>query len=292
MDVRQAVVTRLGYDPFSSYAAATMFTEVTADGASFTANLKLVDGDNAVRGDRTLKTQGACAELMEAMALTISIAIDPESATREGPPPDAPPAERPVGPLPSISEASSATNGVDRASEEPAPAPKAAESATPLALAASLGPLVSVGSAPGIAVGGVLAVDAHYGHFFAGIEGRADAPASKSVTSGQISSSLVMGTLFAGVRYGVVFAGAVAGLGSVRASSSDLARPHDADALIANAGVRAGVAVPLTKWLELRGRLEGLANLPRHRLEIDGREAYRYPVVAGNMSAALAVRFW
>ena len=52
-DVRQAVVGRLGYDPFWSYATATMFAEVSAaEKSGFSASLKLVDADNAVRGDR------------------------------------------------------------------------------------------------------------------------------------------------------------------------------------------------------------------------------------------------
>jgi hypothetical protein len=95
-EVRQAVQQRLGYDSFASNAASTMFVEVTAVTGGYTAQLKLIDGENVVRGDRALHLRGRCAELMEAMALTISIAIDPMSVTRSGPPEDAPPAEKPV----------------------------------------------------------------------------------------------------------------------------------------------------------------------------------------------------
>lgn len=290
-DLRAAVFKRLGYDPFSSYAAATMFAEVTADAPGFSANLKLVDGNNSVRGDRVLKTRGACAELIEAMALTISIAIDPESATREGPPPGAPPDERAVGPLPSVSN-------------DPAPAPEPSEAmsvpdqvapspreATPLALSASLGPLVSFGSAPGVAVGGALSADLHYGLLFTGIEGRVDAPSSETAKTGQVSSSLLLGSLFLGLRRGPVFVGAVGGIGSVHATSKDVAFERDVSAFTANLGLRAGLAIPLTNRLELRARLESLANLTRHRLLIDGNAQYRYPLFSANVGVVLAVRF-
>lgn len=288
-DVRQAVVSRLGYDPFSSDAAATMFTEVVADGDEFRANLKLVDGDDAVRGDRSLKTRGPCAELMEAMALTISIAIDPESATRDDLPPAAPPLERSAPPpapaRPAELHRAEHVLEHDFVRESPP--------ATPLALSASLGPLVSVGTAPGVAFGGAFAVDGQYGLLFAGAEARADAAASGSATPfGRVRSSLVMGSLFVGLRRGALFVGAVGGLGSIHATSREVAEERDADARVLAAGLRAGVAVPLVRWLELRVRLEGLGNLTRHTLQLDGREAYRYPAVSGNASAALAVRFW
>ena len=61
-EVREAVQTRLGYDPFSSYAASTMFAEVTTVSGGFSANLKLVDAANVVRGDRVLRVQGRCSD--------------------------------------------------------------------------------------------------------------------------------------------------------------------------------------------------------------------------------------
>jgi hypothetical protein len=292
-DVRQAVVGRLGYDPFSSYAAATMFAEVSAaENHGFSASLKLVDADNTVRGDRVLKTQGACSELMEAMALTISIAIDPESATREGPPPGAPPAERPVTALPAIADDSQPeVSKLPSTGSHDVVTPPAAASIR--AISASLGPLMSIGTAPGVSVGGVLSVDGQYGLLFGGIEGRADAPASADATpSGRVRSSLVMGSLFLGLRRGLAYFGAVTGAGSVHATSRDVAAEREADAFIANLGLRAGLAIPLRTWLELRARVEGLANLTRHTLQLDGRAAYRYPVVSADLSAALAVRFW
>ena len=128
-DVRQAVQTRLGYEPFSSYAPSTMFAEVSAVNGGFTANLRLADAENAVHGARQLHVQGRCADLMDAMALTISLAIDPMSVTRSGPPEDAPPAERSVDT--SLAARGSDAAPADAHAEEPA---VVAPPAAPLAI--------------------------------------------------------------------------------------------------------------------------------------------------------------
>jgi hypothetical protein len=284
--VREAVRDRLGYDPFNSYAASTMLVEVTANGG-YRAHLKLVDQDNGVHGDRVLEAKTDCGELMNAMALTISIAIDPESVTRTGPPEGSPPVERPVSNLPSLSNGPEAPPP-----EDPEPVRKEAKPTEPMKLAVALSPLISVGSAPGVAFGGALGVDAQRGWLVLGVEGRLDAPASRDVSLGRVESWLVAGSLFAGVRVSWFYAAAVGSLGRLAATSEDVAASRDSSALYAGAGARVGVGIPLSERLELRGRLEFLATLVRHRLEISQEKAYEYPVASGNVGIGLAYRFW
>jgi hypothetical protein len=286
-DVRVAVQTRLGYDPFSSYAASTMFVEVSREGPGFAANLKLVDGDNAVKGERTLHARGQCAELMDAMALTISIAIDPMSVTRNGPPPDAPPREKEVEmPPPSaITPETAAPETGERSNPTPerAPLPE---------LSAAIGPLASLGAAPSLAAGATIGVDARLGHFVAGLEGRGDLPASTEAGGlGRVKSSLLAGSLFAGAREGPVFVCAVGSVGRYAVSSSDVAATNDRSALLLDVGLRVGAALRLTDRVEARIRAEMLANLQRHTLTISGQTAYEYPIASGDLGAALAVRF-
>ena len=289
VEVREAVQARLGYDPFSSYAPSTMFAEVAAVNGGFTANLKLVDGDNAVHGDRQLRVQGRCAELMDALALTISIAIDPMSVTRNGPPDDAPPAERSVD----TSLAERGTADEPRPAEATSEKEPAAESGEPLVVSAGLGPIGSVGSAPSFAMGGVLFVDARRGHVLAGVEGRADLRASASAGPlGRVESSLLAGSLFAGLREGPFFAGPAFLIGRIAATSTDVAVSRDTNALFLAAGLRFGVGIALSERIEVRVRAEVLANLLRHELEISGRSAYEYPAVMADLSAGIAVRFW
>lgn len=292
-EVREAVQVRLGYDPFSTYAASTMFAEVASTSGGYTASLKLVDGDNAVRGDRTLKVLGECADLMDAMALTISIAIDPMSVTRTGPPPGIPPTEKTVDPTPSVVESEVRTEPVNGgAAEGSARAPStSAEGTSPMAFV-SLGPLTSLGSAPALSVGVSVGVEGQLGWIVAGLEGRADLPSSAAVEGlGRVESSLLAGTVFGGVREGLLSAGVVGTMGRLAATSSDVARSREESALFLATGLRIGVAVPLSRSIEARARAEALANLLRHKLEISGREAFEYPIASGNVSLGIAARF-
>jgi hypothetical protein len=288
-EVRQAVQVRLGYDPFSTYAASTMLAEVAPAKGGFIANLRFVDPERAVRGDRVLKVQGNCADLMDAMALTISIAVDPMSVTRDGPPPDAAPLERPVdAALPTLTTDSS---GLDGESPPALPAEPSRRSTGPV-FSAALGPLVSLGTAPSLSTGGVLTLDARFGGLVGGVEGRADLPSSAHAGElGRVVSSLITASLLAGWREGAFSACAVGSVGRLSATSSDVAAEREASALVVAAGFRVGIAVPLSERIEARARAELLANLTRHTLEISERRAFEYPVASGNVSAALAVRF-
>ncbi len=249
-DLRQAVLGRLGYDPFSSYAVSTLLAEVRATASGFAAELKLIDGDNAIRGERVLKTTGACTDLMDAMALTISIAIDPLSLTRGGPPPGAPPQERPVEPFPVMDpdptvEPASAADAV----------PAAAEPATRPDLAIAFGPVASIGAAPAAAIGAAIGVELGFGRTFIGLEGRADLPASAAADgTGHVASSLLACSALAGLRFGAFYVAGVGMVGRVSATATDIAHPLEQSALVGGAGLRFGIVVPLDRALHLDGR--------------------------------------
>src|SRR5262249_14357059 len=88
--LRAAVRARLGYDPFFPYAPATLYAEVGRKDDVYRAHVKLVDEKNVVRGARSLEHRGGvCADVIDAMALSMSIAIDPRSLV--GPPAPHPP---------------------------------------------------------------------------------------------------------------------------------------------------------------------------------------------------------
>ncbi|MFO0677084.1 MAG: hypothetical protein U0169_11140 [Polyangiaceae bacterium] len=91
-ELRRAVATRLGYDPFFPTASSTLIADVERAKGRFVAHIKLVGDDDVTRGARRLEHGGpSCADMIDTMALSISIAIDPESLTR-APRPDPVPA--------------------------------------------------------------------------------------------------------------------------------------------------------------------------------------------------------
>jgi hypothetical protein len=288
-ELRGAVQVRLGYDPFSTWAASTMFAEVGASGDGFTASVKLVDGDGSVRGDRVLRVKGRCAELIDAMALTMSIAIDPMSATRDVPTPGLPPSERSVEPLSIPAEARPEVDAAAAPEPERSEPPKPSER---LRLYAGAGPLASLGTAPALAVGASIAVQAGLGRWLVGLEGRGDLPASAAALPvGRVESSLLAGALFVGAREGIVFAGVTGAVGRLSATSSEVREARRQHDLFLAAGFRLGVAIPLSDRVEARAHVDALANLLRHTLTINGADAYKYSIASGNLAVAIVVRF-
>lgn len=81
MQLRIAVTARLGYDPFSATAPRTVIAQIEEKSSELLGHVELVSDENVSQGARELTAPGdRCSELVRAMALSISIAIDPESA--------------------------------------------------------------------------------------------------------------------------------------------------------------------------------------------------------------------
>lgn len=81
--LRRAVAHRLGYDPFVAVSPSTVVAEVRGEGEGIKARVFVVEGGATVGGARELVSPTKqCDELMLAVALAISIAIDPEAIER------------------------------------------------------------------------------------------------------------------------------------------------------------------------------------------------------------------
>jgi hypothetical protein len=76
--MRQLVAARLGYDPFRDQSQRAIAVTITRDPKGFRAVLELRDDTGKVVGTRTLSsTSSDCNELASAIALALTIAIDP-----------------------------------------------------------------------------------------------------------------------------------------------------------------------------------------------------------------------
>lgn len=81
--LREAVARRLGYDPFVTYSALTLVVEIRGDESGLSARVYRVDSGNVAGGVRQLSSPSLdCKELSSAVALAISIALDPDSIER------------------------------------------------------------------------------------------------------------------------------------------------------------------------------------------------------------------
>jgi hypothetical protein len=292
--VRAAVSARLGYDPFLAYASSTMFAEIWRDGPVYRARIRLVDSNDVVRGARELVHPGErCSDMVDTMALTMSIAIDPFSLAgpRRSPEQTEPtevvepeaPKERPE-PL-----------AHDRAAED-APRPRAAEPDSGQLRAAhfeaAVGPTAWIGSAPGPSAGVIANGLARFRSVSALIEGRADFPASTEVPEGTVRTSLVLGTLGACGHAAVLFGCATSSLGSLRAEARGVTTPREATALHATAGARVGLAFAVSERLSVRAHLDGAVIVTPHHLAIGGNTVYTLPPVAAGATIVGAWRFF
>ena len=288
--LRAAVAARLGYDPFFPYAKATLFAEITGDAGTFRAKVKLVDEGNVVRGNREIEHKGPrCADLVDAMALTMSIAIDPRSLTGPVAEPAEPAAtEEPPPEQPSPQELEPPVLIADQKPAVVPPPPVDGPHLDAHALGA-----MWLGAAPSATGGGLFGVELRYRLFAAMLDARVDAKASTEVEQGGTVSTSFAGAMLApcigpeGLR-----ACAVLGLGQLTASARGISTPRDDSSVHALLGARFGVAVPLAGPLYFRGQVDLLGALTPQVLRINAEDVYELDRFSIGLGLGLGVRFF
>ncbi len=291
--LRSAVAARLGYDPFFPWARQTVVVQVWREGGGgrerergYRARLQLVDAEGLAHGTRTLSSnQTTCAELFDAAALAISIAMDslpktdPEPAPAPPPPaqptPEPPPSAPPPPPAP----------------PPPAPPPPPPPRAVAPFLGVDLlgvvdaepGPTGALAAFAGLATPGASLA----------LEVRADSPASGAdpVAPGRVRAWSGQATLAPCARFGVTSLCALGSLGLFRAESAGITDPRSATALFVTAGARAGAEWPLTRALSLRAHVDAAFDLRRAHLLVGGDDAWTSPLVALAAAAGFVVHF-
>ncbi len=291
--VRRAVAARLGYDPFFPWAKVTVVALVRKEAGGYRAEVSLVDEASVSRGRRTLAHEGdACAPLVSALALTISLALDPLSLTQSPPakddaPPTPPPREAPV----SDPKSPPPDPPTPRSSPDDRPAPPpAAEPPPPVEPRpafhgwAALAGLGNYGVTPGVAFGGLLRGKVERGPFSVGLEASATAPTSASAPSGgQVQAWLAEGTLLGCGRISVVVGCGFVSAGPLVAGGVSLAVPRTAVLAYGAAGPRLGVEVPLGDRFRLEAFAQvAFAMVPRAP-QVDGWTVSQPPIGAGGL---------
>ncbi|MDB4935800.1 MAG: hypothetical protein JWP87_2772 [Labilithrix sp.] len=288
--LRRAVATRIGYDPFFPTAPKTVIAQVSRAKDGYRGKVQIIGDDGLIRGERDLATRGDdCAELISAMALAVSIALDDlDDGTASPPPP------------PAVADSAAPSEPVDVApsSRDAPPGPTAAlpetRTASPsrVTIAASAGPTVSVGAAPAPSLGGGLEGTLRYAWFAARVDLRADLAAGGDLTGGgrvSVSSVLASGTLC--VRGDVPFVCAGGAVASLATTTEGLARPNSDSALVGALVALAGVDIPLSAQVFVEPFVGAALVLTPVRVGVDGREAYRLSSVAGTAGLHLGWHF-
>jgi hypothetical protein len=301
--VRGAVADRLGYDPFVESATRTIVARVLRVADRLEAKVELVDQLGTRHGSREFSTDAQrCDELISAMALSISIAIDPERAQaaadplpspppmdpkKPGPKPPKPrPEPRPEAPKPRPPETSAMLDNHAQ------PAGERSRGTRAMRWYSGAGGHAALGSAPGAAAGAFVFAGVLLDKASLSLEGRADAPASSTVTGGaEVGSSLLLLSAVPCFEASELFACALISAGSLRATGDRVTNPGSDSAFYAAAGGRLGTALPFYGTLSFRLHLDLLSTLTRVTLEIDQREVWQAPQISGAAGIGLRAHF-
>lgn len=291
--LKQAVAARLGYDPFRPFAQPTLFAEVHREKGRFAGSLKMVDAAGLEQGARKLDEAGDdCAEITGAMALSMSIAIDPRSALEARPAPAATSTPPPAAPGPSPDDAPPAPAAPPETPRiSPTPLPVAA---APARFGVGLGLHGTLGVSPVATVGARITGEIAWSSLSAGLELRADLPATANIAGGGgggVRTWLVAAALVPCWRVAWASMCAVGLLGRLQAETVDVASPTRETFAFAAAGLRFAADFPLAEGLAVRFGGDLLGTITPFVLDVDGQRVYDSPVVSGLVGATL-VKFF
>ena len=294
--VRAAVSSRLGYDPFFPSAAETMFIEISRDKTQYRARVKLVDANNDVRGTREIAEPGSsCSAMIDTLALSISIAIDPDSLTRG---PVAPPAPEgraespePAGPTEPAFVAPPPRPDRDRARDRDQGRDGArAKSPRTYHFELWAAPAVWFGSAPSVAFGGELGARVRWPHVSLGLSGRGDVPSSRTIEGINVSVGFVAAVAAVCGHLDVFSACALGTVGRLTASS-DAAVARDDRTVRFLVGASIGAELPATDSLRLFARVIGNEAIGAQTVVLSGVDVYDLPHLSVGLEIGAGVRF-
>lgn len=279
--LRQAVAARLGYDVFFPWARRTVVAEIRRDPRAFRARLQIVSEAGLVLGTRAIAaTSDDCGEVVRALALAVSIAVD-DFGLDDVPPPDATPAiaEEKVAPPPEATVA-------------PAPPPtKAPDSPPPPSrrFATSLAVESSFGLAPAQTVGMAAGVELLAGPASLGLELRADLPASGD--GGRIDTFVAAASLAPCLRSRFLFYGCALVMVGDFHESGNVLHSRSGDGLLVALGPRVGFEQPLGTRFGIFAHVDGLFIATRQAVSVDGSTVFTLPVFAPTAAIGGRVRF-
>jgi hypothetical protein len=286
--LRRAVAARLGEDPFTPDGPRTFHLTLSGSDGKLRGTVEL-ETNGLVEGRRELESDAeTCSELVEAMALAVSLTINPnlivgdvmpapvEPQPQRPEPEPPPPPVTPVRPPP----------------PEPAPPTRAAPTARQrstegarVALAAGAATHLALGTGPGLAAGGSAVLQAQGQAWRVGLEGRVDAFSRADVgRNGTVHSTLLAGVLAPCARIGQASACPLLLLGSLLAESRGVTTERSDRGFFSAAGGRLAFGTGLGEHLLLEARLDALHALSPVRIELNGDAVWR-----AGASAALGV---
>jgi hypothetical protein len=278
--LREAIATRLGSDPFSDNGKRLLEITIGGQGEGLEAHIGLVGETGATSGQRDLVSKSReCHDLATVLVLTASMVLDPLPP----PAPDSPP-ETPKTPTPP------AQPHVAEAVATPLTSPvESAPSATGLGVGFAVSG--AVGAVPSPSLGLALELGYAWTLFSLALDAQAILPAHQELSTGSVASSQFTAVLVPCVTHWHLGACGLISAGATRVAASGIEPAGSHSLPFFGLGGRVYGGLPLLGWLEARLQLDVLAPLTQTSIVLDGRTTWTAPAVSGSAGLALVARF-
>ena len=265
--VQDTVSAKLGYDPWREEAPLHIDAMISVAEDVLTANIRFMEEDGTLLGERVIRSKdNNCYELMNAMALAISIAIDPLSVS--GLPEKN---EEVIAPIQMVDD-----NEPEPVTETPMAPPREKEkppeeTAGPSSerywnLSLHLGGFVSWRSGPSVTGGVDGGLRIKWKRFSFAVAGRFDLPSTIEVNPGKVRTSQFMGQCVSCVHYSYATACGLFSGGVLKAEGEGLENSKRDILPSLWAGARLGAEIPVGSVVILRPYVDFLAALVRNSL--------------------------
>lgn len=285
MQLRTAVMARLGYDPFSALASRTVIATIGRDGEQLKAKIELVNDDSNSQGVRQLEGPlDQCSSLIRAMALSISIAIDPDAMLSARQEPSTGEQRQGDQPL-------AVSGAVEHSPIMTAPAPSSAPKPRNTYFLGA-GAHVSAGLAPAVEPGAHLLIGWQQRRYSWSFEGLYDPNRWSTEQGTEIGAEYLMLSAVPCVAEQSLSVCAVGSVGRVRAASHQIQHPSKDSAFYAAVAPRISLKLPLGSafFWELHGDV--VFPLVRLSIQIDDREHWSAPRLAGLLGTGIIWHYW
>lgn len=297
-ELERAVSERLGESPFDAGAARAYQVRILEQDGRLVGLVTLLDAHGTPEGLRRFEgTRERCDELVSALALAISITINPDLDVGPGGEPGTTPSAESTLALSAAGASAGVARGVP---PPPGVIPARVDSAgSPLA---SAGPGLgfgfgfethaAVGSGPAPTAGVGLFGRVHAGRFSGAVEWRYDAPVNRAIGDAFVSSRLAGVSAVPCLHFGPAFGCGVLLVANVSAAAEGVSDGQSASGWFVASGPRLGVGVMFgdDQHFGLEGRLDALLALKTMHFVLNGESVWQAPPVSGTLAAAAVWR--
>ncbi len=260
----ESVAAHLGYNPFlasdPSTTKGSVRTRIRSKGSLLVGTVELLDESGKTLGAKSLES-ARCEDLLAAMSFAVGMAIDPSRTLHAGA--ATTPATPPVVPAPATKppEKSSDDESAANSRANEAPQKKTARDFRVEPQLALGGGVTGLGPAAGVAGVFYAGAGARYGAASLEIEGRYSSPSSQNVTGGKVTTSTIGASLVPCAHLGLAFLCAQIFVGALDGQAEGIQNQQGGTTFFSQAGVRAGVSIPLGASFALEPFVDGLVTL-------------------------------